>query len=111
LIADSLFIHSATSAQVTPGCNQKHHLKKEHSMSTKEPFFSQFVEAQELAEEETQQVSGGLIKRWPPLQTMKYPSDDDEGVFVTKKYPSDDDEGPIYVTMKFPSDDDEGYLK
>jgi len=78
-------------------------------MSNKEPFFSQFIEAQELSEDEAKQVSGGRWK-WPPVMTMKYPSDDDEGA-VTLKYPSDDDEGgPIYVTMKYPSDDDEGRL-
>ena len=73
---------------------------------SKEPFFSQFVEAQELTSEETQEVSGGVGK----AVTQKYPSDDDEGVFVTLKYPSDDDEGPIFVTLKYPSDDDEGRL-
>lgn len=75
-------------------------------MSSKEPFFSQFIEVQELADDEAQQVAGG--RRCPPLQTMKHPSDDDEGGYVTLKYPSDDDEGPIMVTMKYPSDDDEG---
>lgn len=78
-------------------------------MSSKDPFFSQFIEAQELADEETSQVSGGRF--WPPFQTLKYPSDDDEGGYVTLKYPSDDDEGPIMVTLKYPSDDDEGLTK
>jgi hypothetical protein len=75
-------------------------------MTNKQPFFAQFIEAQELSNEETLNVSGG--RRRPPIfVTLKYPSDDDEGGMVTLKYPSDDDEG-IMVTLKYPSDNDEG---
>lgn len=82
-------------------------------MSSKEPFFSQFIEAQELSIKEAEQVSGGAKRRGMcgggVVVTRKYPSDDDEGAAIgTKKYPSDDDEGPMIVTMKYPSDDDEG---
>lgn len=76
-------------------------------MTSKQPFFSQFIESQELSEDEIKQVSGsgaGMI-------TRKSPSDDDEGgSIVTKKYPSDYDEGDngSIVTKKFPSDYDEG---
>jgi hypothetical protein len=49
----------------------------------KKPFFARFLENQEL-----EQATGGR-----PLQTQKYPSDNDED--VTLKYPSDnDEEGP-----------------
>jgi len=47
---------------------------------TKQPYFTRFLEKQELAE-----VQGGC-----PCVTLKYPSDHDEE--VTLKYPSDDDE-------------------
>lgn len=67
-------------------------MKKE---AKRQPYFVRFLENQELA-----RVSGTA------LQTLKYPSDDDEGP-VTLKYPSDDDEGP--VTLKYPSDDDEDF--
>ena len=77
-------------------------------MTSKQPFFSQFVEGQELSEDEIKQVAGGGL-----LTTFKYPSDNDEGgsglnlgdesiqaileaaglLSFTKKYPSDNDEG------------------
>lgn len=47
------------------------------------PYFARFLENQELA-----RVGGGK----DDVQTLKYPSDNDEGP-VTLKYPSDDDEG------------------
>lgn len=74
-------------------------------MNTSEPFFSQFIEAQELTEEETDQVSGGQ-RALPPIRTSKLRDCDDWG-YVTMKAPSDDDEDH-YVTMKYPSDNDEG---
>jgi len=55
--------------------------------SSKKPYFARFLEDQELA-----RVDGGGRG---DLQTLKYPSDDDEGPVVTLKYPSDDDEGGI----------------
>ncbi len=64
------------------------------------PFFARFLDEQEI-----EQVGGAAA------QTMKYPSDKDEGVVsaVTMKYPSDSDEGSVSaVTMKYPSDSDEG---
>jgi len=63
----------------------------------KKPFFANFLENQ-VNEEENQQVKGGLISastdKFADLdQTMKYPSDNDEGGYQTMKYPSDNDEG------------------
>jgi len=50
----------------------------------KKPFFARYLETQQLEE-----VTGGK----PPFQTLKYPSDKEEGGYeVTMKYPSDDDE-------------------
>ncbi|WNG38232.1 microviridin/marinostatin family tricyclic proteinase inhibitor [Archangium minus] len=45
----------------------------------KRPFFARLLEAQEL-----EKVAGGA-----PMQTMKYPSDSDEEIPITKKFPSD----------------------
>lgn len=66
----------------------------------KQPFFAKFLENQK-SEDETQDVSqqNGAVKtgvvaggRAPGrYQTMKYPSDNDEGGY-TMKYPSDYDE-------------------
>lgn len=51
---------------------------------TAKPYFTRFLEKQEL-----EQVQGGIV-----FVTLKYPSDNDEE--VTLKYPSDDDEdGPV----------------
>ena len=47
------------------------------------PYFARFLENQELS-----RVGGG-----GDVQTLKFPSDNDEGPVVTLKYPSDDDEG------------------
>ncbi|WP_257453488.1 microviridin/marinostatin family tricyclic proteinase inhibitor [Archangium lipolyticum] len=52
----------------------------------KKPFFARLLDAQEL-----EQAAGGGV----PVQTKKYPSDQDEG-------------GPIFTTLKYPSDKDEG---
>ncbi|WNG29915.1 microviridin/marinostatin family tricyclic proteinase inhibitor [Cystobacter fuscus] len=48
----------------------------------KKPFFARLLEAQEL-----EKVAGGA-----PQQTLKFPSDSDEGR-VTRKYPSDCEDG------------------
>lgn len=61
----------------------------------KKPFFARFLEAQEV-----DQIQAGKL-----VQTMKYPSDNDESVH-TKKCNLDNDD--IIVTMKYPSDSDEG---
>lgn len=58
-------------------------------MSKNTPFFNNFIESQVdvLTEEEATQCSGGFatlppgfeIEPFPPVVTMKAPSDDDEG--------------------------------
>ena len=53
-------------------------MKKQNE--TRQPFFSRFLESQELS-----RVQGGK-----PIETLKYPSDTDE--HQTLKYPSDTDE-------------------
>jgi hypothetical protein len=53
-------------------------MKKQNE--TRQPFFSRFLESQELS-----RVQGG-----GDYQTLKYPSDTDEE--QTMKYPSDSDE-------------------
>ncbi len=64
----------------------------------KKPFFAQFLENQ-LSESEQQNSKGGRVLITKPAfdldQTMKYPSDSDEGD-VTMKYPSDNDEGELF---------------
>ena len=47
------------------------------------PFFARFLEHQQMAE--PSEIKGGK----PPVQTLRYPSDDDA---FPLKYPSDDDE-------------------
>lgn len=54
---------------------------KKQNESTRRPFFTRFLEGQELA-----RARGGKFV------TLKYPSDNDEE--VTLKFPSDDDEYP-----------------
>ncbi|ATB42833.1 hypothetical protein CYFUS_008312 [Cystobacter fuscus] len=49
----------------------------------KRPFFARLLEAQEL-----EQAAGGA-----PLQTLKFPSDSDEGGPITRKWPSDCEDG------------------
>jgi hypothetical protein len=44
--------------------------KTEEKTSTRKPFFARFLENQEM-----EQANGGR----PPYQTLKYPSDNDEG--------------------------------
>jgi hypothetical protein len=69
--------------------------KTKERQKGRKPFFARLLESQEL-----EQAAGGAL----PVQTLKYPSDSDEG-FVTLKYPSDKDE--CFVTLKYPSDSDE----
>jgi len=61
------------------------------------PFFTRFLEKQKENVVDAASLAGGR-----PIETQKYPSDDDEA--MTLKYPSDDDEA---ATLKYPSDDDE----
>jgi len=61
----------------------------------KKPFFAKFLENQ-VTEKENRKVKGGvspvLTNKFADLdQTMKFPSDNDEGDH-TMKYPSDGDE-------------------
>lgn len=76
----------------------------------KKPFFANFLENQ-LSNEEKNTVQGGdiiTLKTADTLQTLKYPSDNEDGpggpitlksldMMQTMKYPSDNDEtgGPI----------------
>jgi len=77
--------------------------RHEDSNSQAVPFFARFLEGQnveEISDEESEAVSGGA-----KYQTLKYPSDNEDGGIVTKKYPSDNDE--YAVTQKYPSDGDD----
>ncbi|MCL9804624.1 microviridin/marinostatin family tricyclic proteinase inhibitor [Flavobacterium amniphilum] len=69
----------------------------------KKPFFASFLENQ-MSKEEANAVQGGAITSVlrDTVQTMKYPSDGEEGPGGTTK-PSAD----VYETMKYPSDSDE----
>lgn len=69
---------------------------------SKKPFFANFLENQ-MSEQETSAVQGGAdtTKLTDNVQTMKYPSDSEDGPGGTK--PTVD----VLVTMKYPSDDDE----
>lgn len=70
------------------------------------PFFTRFLEGQsceDVTEEEMESVNGGC-----GIATRKYPSDQEDGGFVTEKYPSDTDE---FVTMKYPSDAEDVAVK
>jgi len=74
-------------------------------MTSKQPFFLQFVEGQELTKDEIKQVAGGGLGS--VFEGMKKDSIDFSS--FTKKYPSDDDEGSSsngIMTLKYPSDDD-----
>lgn len=70
---------------------------------SKKPFFANFLESQ-LSEQETTSVQGGAVTTKPSdmVQTMKYPSDSEDGPGGSTKPTID-----IVVTMKYPSDDDE----
>jgi hypothetical protein len=51
----------------------------------KKPFFSKFLENQN---ENLEDVKGGKFPINPPKVTLKYPSDNDEG--MTRAYPNDE---------------------
>ncbi|MBX9253669.1 microviridin/marinostatin family tricyclic proteinase inhibitor [Desmonostoc muscorum CCALA 125] len=86
--------------------------KPEEAKSQAVPFFARFLEGQsfeDLSDEESEAISGGKLgvtkKKGDDLvQTLKYPSDNEDA--VTKKYPSDADE---VVTLKYPSDGDDQF--
>lgn len=77
------------------------------------PFFARFLEGQsleDLSEQESEVIIGGTCgvtnkKNDQLVQTLKYPSDQEDGGITTKKYPSDSDE--YAVTQKYPSDGDD----
>ncbi|MBX9253576.1 microviridin/marinostatin family tricyclic proteinase inhibitor [Desmonostoc muscorum CCALA 125] len=83
--------------------------KPEDLNSQAVPFFARFLEGQsfeDLSDEESEGFSGGGCtskKNDELVQTLKFPSDQEDG--VTKKYPSDNDE--YAVTQKYPSDGDD----
>lgn len=113
--------------------------KQQDLSSNALPFFARYLEGQfceDLSEEETQTIQGGLrfahpTRKFPGkvpddvVTTMKYPSDHEDGagggrppvtppvtnrlrdqVAATKKYPSDNEEH-VAVTLKYPSDGDD----
>jgi hypothetical protein len=70
----------------------------------KKPFFANFLENQ-LSNEETSIVQGGITNKLSDnVQTMKYPSDSEEGPGDTTKPTLD-----LLQTMKYPSDNDEAW--
>ncbi len=97
----------------------KEHQSEENSQAL--PFFARYLETQfceDLSEEETDEVQGGIRYAYPP--TRKHPSEGiDGGIAVTLKFPSDREDGgsvtskitdlyePVSVTKKYPSDSDE----
>jgi len=88
--------------------------KPEDLNSQAVPFFARFLEGQsfeDLSDEESEAISGGTCgvtqKRADAIaQTLKFPSDQEEGGIATRKYPSDSDEA---VTNKYPSDGDDTF--
>ena len=73
-------------------------------MSKKKPFFANFLENQ-LSNQETTALQGGAATTGvlsDSAQTMKYPSDSEDGPGGSTKPALD-----VVVTMKYPSDDDE----
>ncbi len=86
--------------------------KPEEPNSQPVPFFARFLEGQnfeDLSDEESEAISGGKCgvtnkKDDEIVQTLKFPSDQEDVPVVTKKYPSDADE---FVTQKYPSDGDD----
>lgn len=55
-------------------------------MNKNQPFFAQFMQTQELTEEQISQVAGGVLEQ--PAQANAA-----EKIMVTMKHPSDNDEG------------------
>lgn len=72
-------------------------------MEKKKPFFANFLENQ-LSGEEQNAVQGGAgtDKLADTYQTLKYPSDQEDGPGGSTKPTLD-----VVVTMKYPSDGDE----
>jgi len=71
-------------------------------MSKKKPFFANFLENQ-LSNQETTALQGGATSTLSDsAQTLKYPSDSEDGPGGQTKPALD-----TVVTMKYPSDDDE----
>ncbi len=71
--------------------------------NSKKPFFANFLENQ-ISKDEQNSIQGGAVTSVlsDTVQTMKYPSDSEDGPGNPTK-PSLD----IYETMKYPSDSDE----
>lgn len=71
--------------------------------NSKKPFFANFLENQ-ISKDEQNSIQGGTItsRLADNAQTMKYPSDSEEGPGGQTKPTMD-----IYETMKYPSDSDE----
>ncbi|WKD50301.1 microviridin/marinostatin family tricyclic proteinase inhibitor [Microbulbifer spongiae] len=55
-------------------------------MNNNQPFFAQFMQAQELTTEQTDQVVGGVLEQPAPKRPPEFDN-------VTQKAPSDNDEG------------------
>ncbi len=87
--------------------------KPEELNSQAVPFFARFLEGQsfeDLSDQESEAISGGRCgvtkkKDDELVQTLKFPSDQEDSPIVTKKFPSDSDE--LAVTQKYPSDGDD----
>ncbi|MEH2177702.1 microviridin/marinostatin family tricyclic proteinase inhibitor [Nostoc sp.] len=77
------------------------------------PFFARFLEGQsieDLSDQESKAILGGCNNATNNnddelVQTLKFPSDQEDATSVTKKYRSDSDK--YAVTQKFPSDGDD----
>ncbi|OYD95720.1 hypothetical protein CDG76_12365 [Nostoc sp. 'Peltigera membranacea cyanobiont' 210A] len=87
--------------------------KPEELNSQAVPFFARFLEGQsleDLSDEESKAIIGGCNNATNQnndegVQTLKFPSDQEDGTTVTKKHPSNNDK--YAVTQKFPSDSDD----
>ena len=74
-----------------------------NNKNLKKPFFANFLENQ-LSNEETNIVQGGVTNQLSDnVQTMKYPSDSEEGPGGDVTKPALD----VLQTMKYPSDNEE----
>lgn len=76
------------------------------SENSKKPFFANFLENQ-ISKDEQNAIQGGITTvAIDNAQTMKYPSDSEDGPGNPTK--------PVYdtaQTMKYPSDSDEDYTE
>lgn len=75
--------------------------------NSKKPFFANFLENQ-ISKNEQNEIQGGAVTSVlaDTVQTMKYPSDSEDGPGNPTK--------PIYdtaQTMKYPSDSDEDFIE